>query len=185
MNPIADPVSPSLVKVFKDVSVSNHYYKAITDLATRGIIEGTNGSFHPDANVTRAELLKIVFLAGGIAVDSIAEATFSDVSSYDWAYPYVATALKMQAIHGFPDGTFRPNNPVTRAEGCKIIVNLLKKSSLDPVSFPVFSDVKTTDWVHSYANYAKTHDFFVFKNNRFLPQQLLTRGECANAVCNC
>lgn len=82
----------------------------------------SDGTFRPDAPITRAELTKI---AAGFFSDPRVAATydgrFSDVHGAEWYISYLMTALEEGLIEGYPDGSFRPNRPITRAETCTIV----------------------------------------------------------------
>ncbi|MCM3716524.1 S-layer homology domain-containing protein [Alkalihalobacillus oceani] len=123
---VAAPVIPSVSAdtSFSDVA-SNHWAAdAINYLVEKGAIEGyPNGTFQPNASITRAEAAKILAITLGLNVDESANTNFSDASSH-WASSYIA-ALQSQApgvIDGYTDGTFRPNRTITRQEMAKMIV---------------------------------------------------------------
>lgn len=93
-----------------------------------GIVEGyDDGSFRPDQQINRAEALKILLEATEFADASrMQEArSFSDVSDDDWFGDYVTTATQQEIVRGYEDGTFRPGQPITRAEAAKIILLLM------------------------------------------------------------
>lgn len=97
------------------------------------IIEGyPDGSMRPDDPVNRAEALKILLNASRIepAAGSGATIGFSDVMVDAWFAPYVQSAQELTVIEGYPDGTFRPGQPITRAEAAKIILFLLRTNPL-------------------------------------------------------
>lgn len=185
--PSSVPVQPvsaptAVVSGFSDVSPNYSYASAINFLKDKNIVSGNNGQFFPDATITRAELLKMVFGAAGTVLAAAGQSSFSDIDPASWEAPYVNTAKINRIIGGYSDGTFRPNNPITRAEAFKIIVNTLHTDALDTVSFPVFDDVPTDVWYASYALFAKTESLINFSGNAFEPDRLITRGEVANAL---
>ncbi|MFL5733142.1 MAG: S-layer homology domain-containing protein [Chloroflexia bacterium] len=80
-------------------------------------ISGYNdGTFRPGNPVTRAQLAKIIVLSQGWALYSPPAPTFTDVPASHAFYPYIETAYSHNVMEGFCDGTFRPDNPVSRAE---------------------------------------------------------------------
>ncbi len=74
-------------------------------------------------NVTRAQLCKIVVLAGGWELDTHGGPHFSDVPTSDPFYSYIETAYNHQIISGYSDGTFRPGSNATRGQISKIVYN--------------------------------------------------------------
>jgi len=182
------PVTPEVEKKpvdedgFIDVDPRTKYYNAIKYLADKKIISGSNGRFFPEGDITRAELVKIVFGAAGITPDASLPNEFKDVDAGAWYAPYVATAKAKKIIGGYSDGTFKPNKTITRAEALKVIINTLQNDTLDNVSFKVFDDVNTTDWFAPYANFAKVSELLDFGGNMFEPNRTIERAEVANAV---
>lgn len=123
---LRDPVRTqywSQTNDYPDVAFNKWYNNAISTLTNMGIICGyPDGTFRPDAPITRAELTKI---AAGFFSDPRVAATydgrFSDVHGAEWYISYLMTALEEGLIEGYPDGSFRPNRPITRAETCTIV----------------------------------------------------------------
>ncbi len=105
--------------------IENHWAKSeIESWIEKGLIEGySDGTFRPDNNITRAEFMTLINRAFGyIKEDTVG---FSDVSSDDWFYSEVAKAKAAGYISGYPDGTMKPNNPISRQEVASIIVRML------------------------------------------------------------
>lgn len=123
---LRDPVRTqywSQTNDYPDVAFNKWYNNAISTLSNMGIICGyPDGTFRPNAPITRAELTKI---AAGFFSDPRVAATydgrFSDVHGAEWYISYLMTALEEGLIEGYPDGSFRPNRPITRAETCTIV----------------------------------------------------------------
>lgn len=123
---LRDPVRTqywSQTNGYSDVPGNKWYNNAISTLTNMGIICGyPDGTFRPDAPITRAELTKI---AAGFFSDPRVAATydgrFSDVHGAEWYISYLMTAIKEGLIEGYPDGSFRPDRPITRAETCTIV----------------------------------------------------------------
>lgn len=108
---------------FTDVEADRWSNKAISTMANGGYVKGyEDGSFVPGANITRAEFVTIVsrFLNGS----TNEAASFSDVSGH-WAESYIAAATANKWVNGYEDGTFRPDNNITRAEAMAIINRIL------------------------------------------------------------
>lgn len=93
-----------------------------------GIVDGyDDGTFQPDAPVNRAEALKILFNASRLQPfdDTDYSGTFTDVRKNDWFETYVNDALTYEFVEGYDDGTFRPGQPITRAEAAKIVLFMM------------------------------------------------------------
>ena len=113
----------SQVNDFTDVPADKWYNNAISTLANMGVISGyPDGSFRPDAPITRAELTKIAvgFFAGGEEYYSY-NGRFTDVDGSEWYVQSLMKAFDMGIINGYPDGSFGPGRYITRAETCTII----------------------------------------------------------------
>ena len=113
---------------FSDVPTEAWYAKAVNTLASLGMVDGVGGGrFDPDRAITRAEFTTIAM--GFAHRVSEGEAGFSDVSESDWFYPYVMSASQYGWIGGYSDGTFRPNNTITRSEVTTIVNNMLARAA--------------------------------------------------------
>lgn len=108
---------------FWDISSNDWFYSYVTFAAYYNMVGGyEDGSFKPNKNVTRAEALKIIFLSTGLDLSLDApESTFSDVSNDAWYSYYIMIGANAGIVGGYSDGTFRPNNYITRAEAAKIV----------------------------------------------------------------
>lgn len=112
--------------LFPDVGADDWYAKAVNALAARGIIAGfVDGRFHPYEAVSRAQIVAILQRVSGI---SPAQSTsFSDVSRDHWAYNAICVAQQEGWVAGYPDGSFRPNRSVSRAEAVTILNGFLDR----------------------------------------------------------
>ncbi|MFF2888613.1 X2-like carbohydrate binding domain-containing protein [Paenibacillus sp. NPDC057967] len=111
--------------------VAGHWAKdAINDMGSRMIVDGKgNGSFQPNQEMTRAEFAAI--LVRGLGLKPVSgQAPFSDVNQKDWYQSAVATAYEYQLISGFEDGTFRPNDKLTRQQAIVMIAKAMKLTQL-------------------------------------------------------
>lgn len=100
-----------------------------TTMAALNIMTGDgSGNLNLTANVTRAQFTKMAVAAsiyGETVGDTTAVSPYPDVPYTNWAAPYVETAVAAGYIKGYLDGTFRPNNTITLAEGVTILLRLL------------------------------------------------------------
>ena len=110
---------------FTDVKSTQWFNKAVSSMANGSYVLGyPDGSFGGSRNITRAEFVAI---ASRFMNAKDGAVTFSDVSSVNWAYQYISTAVAYGWIDGYPDGTFRPSQPITRAEAMTIINRMLNR----------------------------------------------------------
>lgn len=137
---------------FSDVSADKWYNNAVSTLSNMGVIGGyADGTFRPDAPISRAEFAKIAVSFtqnNGSATYNY----FTDVKTTDWFAPYVTAAKDAGLIEGYSDGSFKPESKITRAEACAIVNRTLgRKPSKahmkisDRIDWP---DVQTTDWFY-------------------------------------
>lgn len=170
---------------FSDVSTSHVHYAAITSLVEQSVIQGyEDGTFQPGNEVNRAEALKIILLGAGIAVDSGSSSgiLFSDVSSEDWFFDYVSTAVNMGIISGYDDGTFKPEQTVNRAEAMKMLL-LAGEVSVSSSAVSAFADIPSSAWFAPYAAYAKTWNIEAPQSDGLWhPEEALTRANLAEMV---
>jgi hypothetical protein len=109
--------------LYIDVSCADWYGKYISFLSSKGVLNGYgDGRFLPNNKVSRAEALKVVLYALKLEKSSYEGVAnpFKDVSAIDWFYNVVMIGYSSGKIDGYPDGTFRPNNAISRAEFAKI-----------------------------------------------------------------
>jgi len=109
---------------FMDVSTNYPYYEAIKQVQQAGIFEGNNGKFNPNANMTRAQIVKVIVLAFGLT--STDTQTFKDVPSTHWAHNYIAI-LAANGIALGDNGDFKPEEPVTHAQFAAFLYRVLNK----------------------------------------------------------
>ena len=137
---------------FSDVSADKWYNNAVSTLCHMGVLGGySDGTFRPNAPITRAEFAKIAVSfsqANGSAVYSY----FTDVKTTDWFAPYVTAAKDSSLIEGYSDGSFKPENRITRAEACTIVNRVLgRKPSKNHMKISGridWPDCTTADWFY-------------------------------------
>lgn len=147
---------------FSDVSDGQWHNKAISTLAKLGIVKGRRADrFDPDASITRAEFAAICARFNTKPVEN--SGSFSDISGH-WAENEIERAAAFGWISGYPDGTFRPDARITRAEAMTMINRVLcrmpqsKSDLLD--SMVTWPDNKPSDWHYLAVQEAtNSHDF--------------------------
>ena len=100
-------------------------FRVAHNLAMDSIVSGdTSGNFNPDANLTRAEFAKMVYIAhsGAGALPVVSSAPFADVSTAYWAAPYIAALKGAGVVQGDGAGNFNPDASISRAEALVMIV---------------------------------------------------------------
>ena len=124
---------------FVDVPENYVFYVWIETSYNRGLVSGySDHTFRPGNNVTRGQMMKIICRALGWPPMDPPQPTFSDVPRSNPFYGYVEAAYCGGIITGYNDGTFRPNNPVTRGQVCQIMYRVLTGSynCLTPTPIP-------------------------------------------------
>jgi len=112
-------------KTFADIA--GHWGRAdIERMAGHFIIEGVSSTqFEPDRSITRAEFSALLVRSLGLNAADAASERFNDVQAGDWFAEAVATASGAGLVRGYPDGAFRPNDTITRAEMATMIVRAI------------------------------------------------------------
>ena len=147
---------------FSDVSNGQWHNKAISTMAKLGIVKGRRAdSFDPDASITRAEFAAICARFNTKPVEN--SGSFSDISGH-WAENEIERAAAFGWISGYPDGTFRPDARITRAEAMTMINRVLcrmPQSESDLLdSMVTWPDNKPSDWHYLAVQEAtNSHDF--------------------------
>ena len=110
---------------YSDVAAGAWYNHAVSTLSAMGIVKGDSyGKFNPNAPITRAEFAAIAARFDDKANTTTAD--FSDIASH-WAKNEISAASNNGWITGYPDGTFRPDNKITRAEAMTLVNRVLKR----------------------------------------------------------
>ena len=175
------------------VDIEGHWANnSINNLVDLGIVDGykINGRnyFKPDSNITRAECVKLFAMLAGVEIKPALESKFSDVDINDWFTPY-ANWSKNIVADGYEDGTFRPDNLVTREEMAVMTHNFIMNSK---VEFEYFPAANHTPW-HDYAeisNWALDKVKSIYYKGLirgaekfiYAPKENLTRAEVVNVI---
>lgn len=141
-----------------------------------------NGEVQPQNSITRAEVAAIFFrlLEDGIRNENFTHQNdFSDVAADAWYCSSVSTLSRMGIIAGYPDGTFRPNAPITRAEFAAIATRFDNNGDKTPVSF---TDI-IGHWAEGEITVAANHGWVSgYGDGTFRPQNQITRAETMSLV---
>ena len=118
----------SETSAYSDVAAGSWYNIAVSTLSNMGILGGyEDGTFRPNASITRAEFAKIAVSFFDWA-DVYAVNSFVDVRDSAWYTNYVAVAAEIGLIEGYGGNVFRPDATITRAEACTIINRTLGRN---------------------------------------------------------
>ena len=155
---------------FTDVPADSWYTDAVVWAAENGIVSGFgDGTFRPNAAITRAE-----FAAIAARFDSNGDKTtakFTDIASH-WAKDEISIAYNNGWINGYTDGTFRPNNKITRAEAMTLVNRVLRR--LPETAEDLHNDmIKWSDnsdasqWFYLAVQEATNSHYYKAKENKF------------------
>ncbi len=168
--------------IFTDVFTSHVYSEAIERLYYEGIMKGyDDGSFRPDDTINRAEFLTVLTtvvdadFSGGIY-----ENCFNDVTN-EWYSTFVCYAKNNEWVKGFADNTYKPGQPVTKAEGLKIVLEAVDYEVCAEMTEAPYKDVPLDAWYAPYACAAKNSGI-VSRVGMFSPDYLLTRANYADII---
>jgi DUF1680 family protein len=182
---ISNPVA------FKDVA--NHWAKdSVNDLASRMIVSGEgDGHFKPDASITRAEFAAIIVRGLGLELEE-SQTNFKDVNASAWYNGFVTAAQSYGLINGFNDGTFRPNDTITREQAMVILAKAMELTGLKAKlasqatseALTPFRDAgKVSNWATSAVRDSVQAGIVSGRSgNALAPKANITRAEAAKIV---
>ncbi len=149
---LTDPSDADVIQdvTFSDVSISDWYGEAVQSLTKYGVMNGYGSYFKPDAQISRAEFVKIL---SNFYELSAPAGSFSDVSDSHWAYEVILSAAAKGWVTGYSDGTFHPDGTLSRAEAAVVINRVLGRSAdANTVSsadgIRIFPDVDSSYWAY-------------------------------------
>ncbi len=181
--------SPSLAQTsFSDIQGS-WAQSCITELSQRGIISGyPDGTFRPNAAVTRAEFAALVGKAFPNANRIRSATQFVDVSSNSWAYSAVSFASQTGFLSGYPGGVFNPSQNIPRAQVLVSLTSGLGYAPTQPVQATLasFSDASSIPGYAQTGIAAATEKRLVvnYPNVQYLnPNQFASRAEVSAFLC--
>ena len=163
--------------VLKDV-LTHWAREYIEPLYEAGIVKGkTSTTFVPNADVTRAEMVKLVIEAFGLRMRDYTELPYPDVYASDWHVDYMATAKIAGIIDANEDGNINPNEALTRAETLEILFRSSLINMIDPTSSS-FVDVSASHWALQYIETAVSVGIVSgYTDGTFRPDDTVTRAE--------
>ena len=180
-------------KTFRDVSNSDWFAPYVYTLLEEGTVTGMTGTtFAPGQSLTRAQLITmLIYREPEDELEKCRNDTsFTDVSSKQWFAPYVNWAADQGFVSGYTDGTFQPNQPVSRAEAATMIARFAEIS--DDIELPeVNEEILFTDkssiplWARqAVSGCQKAGIFDGYPDGSFRPSKTMTRAEACAALCS-
>lgn len=166
---------------YNDLKSTHWAYGYIEKLSLQSVIAGyVDGSFRPEGTISRAEFAKMIALATDIATSTPTKSTFIDVPDAHWAMRYIEAARNHGIIGGYPDGTFKPDNKVTRAEIAKMVI-LAGKFEANKAGTPL-SDI-SGNWAYDHIMTAKNLNIIGgYPDGSFGPEKNATRAEASKII---
>jgi len=175
---------------FSDIRSGSQLDDYIQYLSEKNIISGyPDGSFRPENNINRAEALKIILLSynteESLKIENlkIENLPFPDLHISQWFTPYIYKAKKLGITSGYPDGFFRPNNTVNRAEFIKMAISTLPdfQNNIAASIELKFKDIDPQQWYFPYLNFG-TQKLIIANQKNFSPTTPMTRQDAVEII---
>lgn len=162
--------------------VTNDYWanESIKKIAEAGIINGyPDGTFRPEGTVTRAEFVAIINGVMGYN-EGVVKTSFKDIKKEAWYYKSLLIAEKQGYIAGFSDGTFKPNDKITKEQVCVIVSRVTGIVELPGAILP---KDEIAEWSKpSVLKVLSNRLMILDEKGNFLPKQHATRGLVADVM---
>jgi hypothetical protein len=173
-------VAPSFI----DVDPAEPNLPFINYLVNRQIVAGfPDGSYRPAEPLTRAQAAALMVRAAGLETGGVAVTSFSDVAADHWAFQVIGAAERAGYLKGFPDGTFRPDKNLTRAQGTALVLRLAGGAGVPEVALPPLNDVGADHWAADAVAAGLDAGMVVLHDaGRFDPEAPFTRSSMARAL---
>ena len=184
-NPYSFAVQGTGTNTFSDVTSAHWAYPYIEAIADAGLTSGyPDGTYRPENRVTRAEMAVFLLNALGISPGPLpVEPSFSDISGH-WAETFIEELADQGITGGYPDGTYRPENRVTRAEMAVFLLNALGISPGPLPLVPSFSDI-SGHWAETFIeDLADQGITGGYPDGTYRPDNRVTRAEMAVFLVN-
>lgn len=177
----SQPVAPSFVDV-----AHNHWCAVpISELCKLNIINGfDDGTFKPDNNVTRAEFVKLIITALKLTLSDGTQ-PFNDVQNGSWYEKHVIAGVENGIIHGNPDGSFCPDNQITKQDAACMLYRAINPKTNLPTQKELFFNDTSQISPYSREAVAALYSAQIItgdQNNNFNPQGLCKRSEAAKMI---
>ncbi len=165
-----------------DLAPSHWAASTINAYVSRGIMSGyPDGTFRPEASVTRAEFVKMVNSVFGY--NTPAAISFPDVSASYWGYDEIAKGVYAGYINGDESGKFNPDAPLTREEAASIICRIKGLAPNQSASSNYTDSSRIASWAAPYVGAATQFGYMQGNGDgTFNPTKALTRAEAATVL---
>lgn len=168
---------------FSDLNSTHIHYNSVMDLSARGVIKGfTDGTFKPEATVTRGQAAKIIALTLDLDTKNVVNPGFEDIKTDNEYYGPIAALVAEGILSGKKDGTYGPGEKLTRSQMTKIITLAFgfKEGMLTETKF---KDVKANDWYNGYLQTLLDNEITTGTTaTTFSPYDNVKRGQMASFV---
>lgn len=195
---IADKVYPSVVTTaeyrvlrvtpFADTSMDFWAAEPVYMNVTLGLVTGyPNNTFQPEKGITRAELVTLLVRSLGIPQHTLdvfgTTEVFTDVKTSHWAAKFIAYGSAVKYIMGYPDGTFKPNKVLSRAEGVTLLARYAGLTEEAKTGAAPFPDLKPEFWANKYIAPAKEAGLLKYlAGKEFNPSAPFPRAEACEVL---
>lgn len=172
-------------KTFEDIA--NHWAKLyVESMVAKNVIHGySDETFRPNDEITRAEF--VVMMINGLETELVGyKGQFTDVSADEWYADYIATIKELGFAKGYGDGTFRPNDKITRTEAAVMLSNIIDIELSEKEIDTLLAQFTDKDDIAAWAveDIAKVVKAKVMEGNngKFLSNENTTRAEVATII---
>ncbi len=180
--PVVPTPTPSAQR-FSDAPASHWAYEYIEKMASANVLNGYNGSFRPEDDITRAEFVKV--LCAAFKIEAQGDATFEDVSVDSWYAPYV-NALASAGIAKGDNGKFKPDEKISRQDAAVLLERVLTSVGITlengEINFTDANDM--SDYAkNAIAALAKAGVINGMEDGSYAPIDNITRAQVAKLIC--
>ena len=187
--PTATPAGADTGLPFTDVSSGDWFYDAVKYVYDNGLFKGTSDTlFEPDAPMTRGMFATVLGRAAGVDANAEYENVFADVEPNEYYAPYIAWASENGMVEGNGDGTFTPDDNITREQMAKIFLGYYRCMGEGPEGAWAialnYADVdQMSDWALEGVMFCTLKGLLMGKeNNMFDPKGNALRSEVATVL---
>lgn len=179
----ADSYDP--IGLYLDVSSDSWYFEYVQKATGYGLMHGTSSNmFDPQRQTTRAQVVRVLFNMSGAEICDF-EKIFSDVTEDQWCAIPITWGAHEKVIAGFTDGTFRPNDSITRQDLVVLLYRYVGSPSVSGNQISKFSDAsKIGAYAADAMEWAVENDIISgYLDDTVQPKGLTTRAQLAKIIC--